>query len=369
VIGKNAKDIVRGALLAAAPPLVALVASLAVGGLFILLIGENPVRVYALLFRETFGWFDGLSFHPNWYGLGQVVFKSTTLIFTGLSVAFAFRAGLFNIGGEGQIYVGAFAMAWVGFTFTSLPSWILVPFSLLAGMASGALWGAIPGFLKARRGVHEVINTIMLNFIAYALVGYLVTGVFAVPATVHTPEIAAAARLPRLSALHGAFTGSLANTSFFLALLACAAAWYLLWRTAAGYGLRAVGLSPGAAEYGGISVAKNTVLALAVSGAIAGLGGCNFVMGYKHYFEEGFSFGQGFMGIAVALLGRNHPVGVVFAAILFAALSEGGFAINLLVPKELVNVLQAIIIILVVVTAAVFGEWAQRKQKAVNGKR
>ena len=357
------KKIINGWLKAAGPPVVALVASLAVGALFILAIGRNPLLVYSLLFRETFGWFEGLRFHPNWFGLGQVVFKATTLVFTGLSVAFAFRAGLFNIGGEGQIYVGAFAMAWVGFTFKGLPSWLLVPFCLLAGMLGGALWGAIPGLLKAKRGVHEVINTIMLNFIAYALIGYLVTGLFAVPATVHTPEIVPAARLPRLSEMSPVFTGSLGNSSFFLALLTCAAVWYLLWRTATGYGLRAVGLSPGAAEYGGISVPKNMVLAMALSGALAGLGGSNFVMGYKHYFEEGFSFGQGFMGIAVALLGRNHPGGVIFASILFAALSEGGFAINLLVPKELVNVLQAIIIILVVVTATVFGDWVQRRQK------
>jgi len=342
---------------------VALIASLIVGGIFILLIGQNPLRVYSLLSRETFGWFEGLRFHPNWYGLGQVVFKATTLVFTGLSVAFAFRSGLFNIGGEGQIYVGAFAMAWVGFTLKTLPSWLLVPLCLVAGAAGGAFWGVVPGLLKAKRGGNEVINTIMLNFIAFALIGYLVTGVFAVPATVHTPEIAPAARLPRLSEMSGVFAGSLANSSFFLALLTCAAVWHLLWRTGTGYGLRAVGLSPSAAEYGGISVPKNMVLAMAISGALAGLGGSNFVLGYKHYFEEGFSFGQGFMGIAVALLGRNHPGGVIFASILFAALSEGGFAINLLVPKELVNVLQAIIIILVVVTATVFGDWVQRRQK------
>ena len=342
----------------------ALVASLIVGGFFILLIGKDPLSVYSLLFRETFGYFDGFHFHPNWFGVGQVIFKATTLVFMGLAVSLAFRAGLFNIGGEGQIYVGAFAMAWVGFTLKTLPSWLLVPLCLVAGAAGGAFWGVIPGLLKAKRGGNEVINTIMLNFIAYALVGYLVTGVFAVPATVHTPEIAAAARLPRLSGLSPVFAGSLANLSFLLAILACFAVWYLLWRTSTGYELRAGGYNPLAAEYGGIGSAKNAVMAMALSGAVAGLGGANFVMGYKYYFEEGFSFGQGFMGIAVALLGRNHPLGVLFSAILFAALSEGGFAINLVVPKELVSILQAIIIILVVVTATVFGDWVQRRQKS-----
>ncbi len=330
-------------------PLVALALSFGVGALFIALVGQNPWFVYGKLIVGTFG---------SAYGFGQVLFKATPLIFTGLAVALAFKAGLFNIGAEGQLYIGTFAVAWVGFTFTGLPGLFLVPLCVVAGALGGAVWGLIPGYLKARFGTHEVINTIMLNFIAVALTGYLVTHVYFIPETIHTQRIAPQAQIPRLEALWPAFRGSPVNVSIFLAVAAAVLVYLFLWKTKFGFELRAVGLNPWAAEYGGISVPSGIVTAMALSGALAGLVGVDFVLGYKYYYEGNFSAGLGFMGIAVALLGRNHPLGVVLAAVLFGALSYGGLVINSIVPKELVEILQGIVILAVISGTHVFGRIA-----------
>jgi simple sugar transport system permease protein len=335
-------------------PLVALATAFAIGAMFIAAVGQNPGLVYARLLAGTFG---------SFYGFGQVLFKATPLIFSGLAVALAFKAGLFNIGAEGQLYVGTFAVAWVGFTLTGLPGIVLVPLCILAGAVGGAAWGIIPGYLKARFGTHEVINTIMLNFIAIAVTGYLVTYVYFVPETIHTPRIAPQAQIPRLDQFWPAFRGSPVNLSLFLAVAVAALVYLFLWRTKYGYELRAVGLSPRVAEYGGISVPSSIVATMALSGALAGLVGVDFVLGYKYYFEQGFSSGIGFMGIAVALLGRNHPLGVVLAALLFGALSYGGLVINSVVPKELVEILQAIVIVAVIVGTNLFGTLAVSLKK------
>jgi len=334
---------------AIAVPIIAIAASVAAGAVFIAAIGQSPALVYGMLLKGTFG---------NFYGVGQVLFKATPLIFTGLAVALAFKAGLFNIGAEGQLYIGAFAVAWVGFSFPSLPGFALVPLCILAGAAGGALWGAIPGYLKAKFGAHEVINTIMLNFIAMALTGYLVTYVYFVPETVHTQRIATQAQIPRLEQFWPAFRGSPVNVSFFLALGIAVAVYLFLQKTKFGFELRAMGLNPSAAEYGGIGLGSGVITAMTLSGALSGLVGVDFVMGYKHYYEGGFSSGIGFMGIAVALLGRNHPLGVVLAALLFGALSYGGLVINAIVPKELVDILQAIVILVVIAGTNVFGKLA-----------
>lgn len=342
----------RRATDALAVPLLALAFSLLVGAVFVLAIGRDPLVVYAELLKGTLG---------SPYGIGQVLFKATPLIFTGLACALAFRAGLVNIGAEGQLYVGAFATAWAGFTFRSAPAVALVPVCILAGAAAGAAWGAIPGVLKARFGSHEVINTIMLNFVAIALTGYFVSNVFVVPETVHTPEIAAAARLPRFAHF---FSGSPVNVSFLLALAAAMAYAFLMNRTRLGYELRVVGHSPSAAECAGIRTGPAVVTAMALSGALSGLVGCNFVLGYKHYFEGGFSNGIGFMGLAVALLAQGSALGVVMAALFFGMLSHGGLVINTLVPKELVEILQASVIASVIVSSNVVRDWAARRARA-----
>ena len=340
----------RGALLAGAGPFLSVALALAVGALFILAIGERPGEIYALMLRESLG---------TGYGLGQTLFRATPLIFTGLAVALGFRAGLFNIGAEGQITLGALAAALTG---VALAAWLwplLLPACLLAAALAGGLWGALPGALKARFGAHEVINTIMLNFIAFALVSWLGHFVFQ-PATVRTAAIGPGAELPRLERLWGALHGAPANAALPLALIGAAATFVLLFRTRRGYALRAVGLNAPAAEYGGIAIGATQTLAMALSGAMAGLGGVNFVLGYKHFFEQGFSGGAGFIGIAVALLGRNHPVGVTVAALFFGALAYGGLVINARVPKELVEILQALVILIAICVQGALERMARR---------
>ncbi len=345
----DARKILRAAL---GPALACVIAFLA-GGVFIAAIGKDPLEVYGVFFSQTFG---------SWYGIGQVMFKATPLIFTGLSAAIGFRAGLFNIGADGQLAVGALATAAIGVFFPALPSWLLVPLCIAGGMGAGAFWGAVPGFLKARFGAHEVINTIMMNFIAAALISYIVNTFFSVPATVHTPPIASGAELPRLDEVSDVFKASPVNFSIVLALLACLFFHFLLTKTTAGYRLRAIGLNSRAAAAAGIDVGRNILGAMSLAGAFAGLVGTNLVLGYKHYYELGFAEGIGFIGIAVALLGRNHPAGIVLSALFFGVLEYGGLTINGLVPKELVNILQAIVILLVIIFAYVLG-----KQKLFQG--
>ena len=322
------------------PPLVAVLAALVVGDVLILSFGQSPAEVYRLLLEGTWG---------NAYGFGQVIYKAVTFTFTGLAVALALRAGLFNIGAEGQLAAGGFMAALAGLVLPAGTPWILaIPFCLAAAALGGGAVGAVPGVLKARFGAHEVIVTIMLNFIVLAMINYVVAAHLHVPETLHTPEIHAGA-VPRLSGAIEAFHGSAANWTLIVALLAAAAVWWYLYRTRRGYELRAVGLQPDAAEYGGVRVGGVWLRAMTVAGAIAGLGGVNYVLGYKHYYEDGFTGGAGFLGIAVALVGRNDPVGVVLAALFFATLSQGGLAINAVVPKQMVEVLQGVVILAVAI--------------------
>ena len=345
------------------PPIVALLIAIVVGDLLILSFGQSPAAVYRLLIEGTWG---------NAYGFGQVLYKATMLTFTGLSVGLALRAGLFNIGAESQLAAGGFAAAVVGMMLPpGLPALLVLPLYLLAAALGGGIVGGIPGALKARFGAHEVITTIMLNFVVLALLNYLISVRFKVHDTLHTREIASGA-VPRLSEFFPAFHGSAANLILVLAIVIVAAAWWYLFRTRAGFELRAVGLQPRAAEYGGVSVGGVWWRAMAIAGAVAGLGGLNYVLGYKHYYEEGFSAGAGFLGIAVALVGRSHPVGIVIAAILFATLSQGGLAVNALVPKQMVDVLQAVVIISVAtavpeVRRALLGRRAATPEPAVPG--
>ncbi|MEJ7811731.1 MAG: ABC transporter permease [Gemmatimonadaceae bacterium] len=320
------------------PPLVALLVAVVAGDILILSFGQAPGAVYRLLLEGTWG---------NAYGFGQVLYKATTLVFTGLAVSFGLRAGLFNIGAEGQLAAGGFAAAVVGLLLPAgVPALLAVPVLMLAAALGGGAVGYVPGVLKARFGAHEVIVTIMLNFIVLALLNWIVAAKLHVPETLHTPQLKAGA-VPRFADFITPFHGSAANVTFLIALvIATAVGWYL-FRTRGGYELRATGLQPEAAEYGGVRVATVWVRTLALSGALAGLGGINYVLGYKHYYEEGFAGGAGFLGIAVALVGRNHPVGVVLAALFFATLSQGGLAIHALVPKQMVEVLQGIVILAV----------------------
>jgi simple sugar transport system permease protein len=320
------------------PPLVALLVALICGDLLIMSYGQSPSMVYRLLLEGTWG---------NAYGFGQVIYKATTLAFTGLAVSVGIRAGLFNVGAESQLAAGGFLAGLMGLALSpAVPGAVALALCMIAAALGGGVVGAVPGYLRVRFGAHEVIVTIMLNFIVLALLNWFIANHLHVPETLHTPEIHAGA-IPRLDRFIPAFHGSAANFTILAALLTAAAAWFWLFRTRRGYELRAVGLQPDAAEYGGVTVGGVWFRTLTVSGAIAGLGGINYVLGYKHYYEDGFAGGSGFLGIAVALVGRNHPVGVILAALFFATLSQGGLAIHAFVPKQMVEVLQGVVILAV----------------------
>lgn len=353
-------------------PLIAVIAAFIVGGIFVLIIGDDPILTYQLLLGSALSWPDGI---------GYTLFYATPLIFTGLAVAVAFRCGLLNIGAEGQLYVAAFAAAWVSiklggtvvkvgdadvsYAWASLPALVLVPLACLAAIVMGAVWGAIPGYLKARFGSHEVINTIMMNFIGIAVVSYFTQYFYKTPGDpiMETAEIGAAAHIPRLGSFIPGIPDRLPlNVAFILAILACLLVYVFLWKTKWGFEIRATGANPSAAEYGGISVRKQIVLAMAVSGALAGMVGINEVLGYRYRYYDGFSANYGFTGIAVALLGRNHPVGVFLAALLFGMLIRGGIFVDAFtnhVSKDLVEVLQAVVILFVACEALFRGPFSR----------
>lgn len=341
-------------------PLIAVLAAFIIGGIIVLLIGDNPLHTFSLLIGNSFG---------SLKDLGYTLFYATPLIFTGLAVAVAFRCGLLNIGAEGQLYVAAFATAWVGIKFggtvvdifgkkedwswMSLPSFVLIPLCMLTAIVVGGLWGAIPGILKAKFGSHEVINTIMLNFIAISMVSYFTQYYYKIPGDpiLQTASIGEAAHIPRISQFIPGMPDFVPlSVAFLIAILMCVLVYIFLWKTKWGYELRAVGENPSAAEYGGISPKKQIIIAMAISGGLAGMVAIGEVMGNRYLYYHDFSGEAGFLGIAVALLGRNHPIGVFIAAIFFAVLLRGGIFVDAFtekVSKDLVEVLQAVVILLV----------------------
>ena len=334
-------------------PILAAAFGLALGLAATWLAGENPWNVLTILVRGAFG---------SREALGATLFYSTPLIFTGLSVAIAFHAGLFNIGAEGQLTLGALAAAAVGAIWPGVP-WPVAP--VLAGGAAilaGTIWGAIPGWLRARRGSHEVINTIMLNFIAAGLAGYVTLYLLKNPDS-QNPETRA---IGAGYAIHqfGVFGESHVSTALPLALFVSALVWVLLWRTSLGFEIRAVGQSESAARAAGIDVAKIRIIALAMAGGLAGLVGVGEVLGNSGKFVMEFSPGYGFLGIAVALLGRNQPAGIVAAALLFGALHKGTSELDLEtehVTRELSLVLQALIILCVSADGLRNWRWMKRR--------
>ncbi len=338
----NAPRLLRRVL----PNVLALGAVFLLGVILIELMGGRAFEIYSLLWSSTFGSLDDF---------GYVLFNATPLIFTGLAVTIGFRCGLFNIGCEGQLYLAGFAAAWVGFQF-NLPAVLLIPLCLCSAMLAGSCWAAIPGYLKAKYGVHEVINTIMLNFIAVALTNYLVTEIYQEPnqMSLQTRKIYETAQLPRMAHFFPMFPPSNPlNVTLLLAIGSVLLCHFFLMRTRWGYEIRLVGNAPEAAAYAGINVPFVTIWTMALSGAIAGFAGVWDVMGYHYRFINNFSPGFGFTGIAVALLGRNHPYGVLFAALLFGALSKGALTIEILtdVPRELFLIIEAALILFLICAA------------------
>ena len=353
-------------------PLAAVLAAFIVGGIIVWLIGDNPFLTYRLLLENSFG---------SAKDIGWTLFYATPLIFTGLAVAVAFRCGLLNIGAEGQLYTAAFATAWMGiklggtvvdlfgkkedWSWTSLPAIILIPLCILTAVVVGGIWGAIPGILRAKFGSSEVINTIMLNFIGIALVSYFTQYHYKIPGDpiLQTAPIGEAAWIPQLNQFLPFFPKDVPlNVSFLLAILMCILVYIFLWKTKWGYELRAVGQNPSAAEYGGISPQNEIIKAMAISGALAGMVAVGEVLGNRHNYYDGFSAEWGFLGIAVALLGRNHPLGVFITAIFFAVLLRGEIFVDAFtakVSKDLGQVLQAIIILFV----ACFQVFTQKRGK------
>jgi simple sugar transport system permease protein len=327
-------------------PALNLAIALLVCGIVVRLVGFDPLHVLALLLKGAFGSRAGFSY---------TLYYATTFVFTGLAVAVAFHGGLFNIGGEGQAMMGGLGTALVALALADrLPGAIVLPLMVLAAMAFGLLWAAVPAALQAYRGSHIVITTIMFNFIASALLSYLLVNVLKEPGnmTVESRRFADSARLPGVHEALGwlglEWPRTPLNLSVLLAAAAVAGVWALLWHTRAGYSMRAVGFSPQAALYAGIRPQRQVMVAMMLSGALAGLVGVNEVAGVHQRLLLDFVVGAGFAGIAVSLIGRSHPVGIVLAAILFGALYQGGAELAFEVPgfsRDMVFTLQGLIVL------------------------
>ncbi len=330
-------------------PILAVLTALIVGGIVIAMVGGNPFYAYLGLFQGAFGSAKAWSETAVW---------ATPYILAGLAVALAFKGGLFNIGAEGQLALGAVVSAWIGYALPdmlgfSLPAIIHIPLAVGLGLLAGAVWGAIPGALKAYTGGHEVINTIMMNYIALNMVSFLLNGPMKDKSpnnvVARTPPIAESARFTPI------FEGYRVHWGFVLALLVAVFIWWLLWKTTLGFEIRTVGSNPDAAKYAGINVKRIIILSMTLSGALAGLAGAFEVTGLNYRHELGFSVGYGFDAIAIALLGKNHPLGVVLGAFLFAGMRNGATRMQFLtqIPVDVISVIQALILLFVAADAII----------------
>lgn len=325
-------------------PLIAIAIGLMIGALLMVISGNNPIEGYIALFSGIFG---------SLYNVGETIREITPLIFTGLAVAFAYRTGLFNIGVEGQFIMGSFAAVVVGVLF-DLPWYIHAPFAFLAGCLAGGIWAAIPGWLKAKFHVHEVITTIMMNYIALTLVNYLIR-TFLKSASERTEKIHESASLS-FEPLAALFDFSRIHLGVLISLLFAYFFYLLLWKTVWGYELRSVGYSPFASEYAGMSVPRNLVKSMLISGFLAGAGGAAETLGVYGYLAINAAFpGYGFDGIAVALLGANSPIGIVLSAILLGSLSYGSNNMQheADIPTEIITIVIAVIILFVAANGAI----------------
>ena len=326
-------------------PLINVAVAFLAAGLVVLAIGESPLEATGILLRGALGHAEGIGF---------TLYYATNFIFAGLAVAVAFHAGLFNIGGEGQAIVGGVGAAMVALALGHLPGLIVLPLAVLAAALFGAAWAAVPGWLQARRGSHVVITTIMFNFIASALLIYLLVDIFRPPGSMEPSSrlFAAGGKLPFLHDLLAMIGISMPKTplnlSFVIALGAAVVVYLLIDRSRLGYGLRTVGANPTAARYGGISPERATVVAMAISGGLAGMMAINEILGVQHRLINDFTGGYGFVGIAVALMGRSHPVGLLLAALLFGVLYQGGTELAFDKPRitrDMIVVIQGLVIL------------------------
>ena len=327
-------------------PFVNLLAAFTVSGIIIALIGENPFHALGVMIKGAF-YYKG--------ALGYTLYYTTNFIFTGLAVAVAFHALLFNIGGEGQAAMGGLAIGLVALLIdTSLPAILVVFLAITSAALLGGLWGAIPGYLQAKRGSHIVITTIMFNFIAASIMVWLLAGPLIAPGQMspETSSFADGVALAKIYVLAGYLGFDMArsplNLSFVIALLCCVGVWVLIWRTRLGYAIRATGFSEKASIYGGHQPTRIIIITMAISGGLAGMMALNEILGVQHRVILNFTAGYGFTGIAVALMGRNHPVGIIFASLLFGVLYQGGAELDFefqTITREMVLMIQGLIIL------------------------
>ena len=336
-------------------PLLAMLIALLVGVLLLLMLGTDPFEAYSALIRGALG---------NVSGITQTLTKATPLLLVGLGICIAFRGGVINIGGEGQIVVGALAATAFGVGFGELPGLILMPLTLVSGAAAGLIWGGIPGLLKARLGVNEILTTVMMNQIALRLMNFLLRGPMLDPEHVAAgTSIPQSATLPESVWLPRLVPRTLFHSGAILAVLLALAVYFLLWRTTIGYRIRAVGLNPHASRYAGIPVSNYVTLSLALSGMLCGIAGAVEVMGVHHRMLEGLSGGYGFSGIVAALFGKLHPLGAIPASALFGALLVGADKMQraVQVPSALAIALQGLVVLFVVASDLYVRRRARRR--------
>ena len=327
-------------------PIVNLIVALLLSGAIITVLGESPWAALKLMTSGALG---------SQEGIGYTLYYATNFMFTGLAVAVAYHAGLFNIGAEGQAYIGGLGVGLTALWLGGAPFWVVLPVATLAGALFGAAWAFIPAWLQARRGSHIVITTIMFNFIASSVMTYLLVNVLIKPGqqSPETREFGAGAFMPAmhemLAKIGVTFAATPLNLAFVLALIAAVVVWILVWHTRWGYALRVAGENAAAAVYAGIAPPRAIIGAMLISGALAGGLGLNELLGSQHRILIDFPGGAGFVGIAVSLMGRNHPVGILLASILFGALYQGGSQLSFDMPKinrDMVVVIQGLVILL-----------------------
>lgn len=342
-------------------PLLNLVTAFIVIALIFLAIGVDPIEAFGYIITGAFGQTDGLGF---------TLYYTTNFIFTGLAVAVAFHAGLFNIGGEGQAYIGGLGAGLVCLTLGQwLPGLIVIPVAIVASALFGAAWAYIPAALQAYRGSHIVITTIMFNYLAASLMVYLMVNVIREPSqmTPQSAEFEESTWLPKVHELLGYLgvevESSPLNLSLFIALLAALFIWFFIWHTRWGYELRVTGSNPNAGIYAGIKPSRMIILSMLISGALAGMVGVNEILGVNHRLLLDFHVGYGFAGIAVALMGRNHPFGIVVAALLFGVLYQGGaeMAFEMFgITRDVVIVMQGLVILFSGALESLYKPWLMR---------
>jgi simple sugar transport system permease protein len=322
-------------------PLLNVTLAFLIGGLIVMSVGQNPLDAVGIMLYGAFGYGSGF---------GYTLYYTTDFVFAGLAVSLAYHAGLFNIGAEGQAYVAGLGVILIALALNGQPWPLVVPAMIVVGMLFGAIWGFVPGYLQAKRGSHIVITTILFNFIAVSMMSYIISRILK-PANVGNDEsapIIAASRVPGLKEFIPFFNHSPVNITFVIAILALVFVYWLVWRTKFGFAVRALGHNPTAANYAGISNEKMIMIVMAMAGALASFVAVNNVGGVQGRLILNFVNGAGFVGVAVAFMGKAHPVGVALSALLFGALYQGGQELAFSMPgitKEMIVTIQALVIL------------------------